>query len=74
MDGTTSGMTITRIISPQITVIATSIRVGIPDGIKAAKVPLRIMAAEITTVPISLAARTIPGLMTVAEIAKDRFP
>ena len=52
-------MTITRIIRPQITVIATSISVGIPDGINAAKVPLRMMAAEITTVPISLAARTI---------------
>ena len=31
---------------------ATSIKVGTPDGIKAANVPPRMIAAEITTVPI----------------------
>ena len=54
--GTTNGIMITKIIRPIITVMATSINVGIPDGISDAKVPLRIIAAEITTVPIADAA------------------
>lgn len=57
--GTTNGIMITKIIRPIITVMATSINVGIPDGISDAKVPLRIIAAEITTVPIADAAITI---------------
>ena len=49
----------TKRINPIITTIATSISVGIPDGINDANVPLRMMAAEITTVPIAEAAITI---------------
>ena len=42
----------TKSNKPMITVKATSINVGTPDGIKAAKVPPKIIAALITTTPI----------------------
>ena len=48
----TIGKMITKMIRPTITVIATSISVGMPDGIKAANVPLKMIAALITTVPM----------------------
>ena len=60
----------TRIIKPIITANATSIKVGMPDGIKAAKVPPRIIAAETTTVPIIPQALSIRSLGLLPSIAR----
>lgn len=49
------GKVIARMMRPTITVVATWINVKTFDGINAAKVPPKMIAAEMTTVPIIVA-------------------
>ena len=55
----------TKMSKPISTAKATSIKVGIPHGIKAAKVPPKIIAAETTTVPMMAHAFKILALGVV---------